>query len=97
VAQGQSNKYIADRLRISVNTVKKHISQVLDKLRASNRTELAFLLTIDRSGDEKQTFRLDNYLVGSAILETAKVAYETAQYLLKRGRLISETTRPSAK
>ena len=59
----------------------------MEKLGASNRTELAFLLTIDRSGDEKQTFRLDNYLVGRAILETVKVAYETAEYLLKWGRL----------
>ena len=59
VAQGQSNKYIADRLRISVNTVKKHISRALEKLGASNRTELALLLTIDRPGHEKRKFRLD--------------------------------------
>ena len=97
VAKGRSNKYIADRLGVSLNTVKKHISQALDKLGASNRTELAFLLTIDRSGHAKRTFTLDNHLVGSAILEAAKEAYETAQSLLKRGRLISETTRLPAK
>jgi DNA-binding CsgD family transcriptional regulator len=85
-AQGRSNQYIADKLLISVNTVKKHISQALEKLGASNRTELAFLLTNDRSDREKRTSRLDNDLMGSAILEAAKEAYETAQYLLKRGR-----------
>lgn len=90
VSHGHSNKYIADRLRISVNTVKKHISQALEKLGASNRTELVSLLMNDRNDREKRMFRLDHDLVGSAILEAAKEAYETAQYLLKRGRLMSE-------
>jgi DNA-binding CsgD family transcriptional regulator len=86
-AQGRSNKYIADHLRIAVSTAKKHISQALEKLGASNRTELAFLLlTNDRSDRAKPAPRLNNDLIGSAILETAKEAYETAQYLLKRGR-----------
>lgn len=85
-AQGRSNQYIADKLLISVNTVKKHISHALEKLGASNRTELAFLLTNGRSDREKRTSRLDNDLIGGAILEAAKEAYETAQYLLKQGR-----------
>jgi DNA-binding CsgD family transcriptional regulator len=91
VAEGRSNESIAHQLEISANTVKKHISQALAKLGASNRTELAFLLTNDRSDRAKPTPRLNNDFIGGAILEAAKEAYETAQYLLKRGRPTSET------
>ena len=98
LSHGHSNKYIADNLQISVNTVKKHISQALEKLGASNRTELVSLLMNDRNDREKGAFRFDNDLMGSVILEAAKEAYETAQYLLKRGRLMSEAeTHNSAK
>lgn len=36
---GQSNRDIATKLFVSLDTVKKHVSRVLDKLGASNRTE----------------------------------------------------------
>ncbi len=39
VAQGLSNQSIADVLVVSVPTVKVHVSNILDKLGASNRTE----------------------------------------------------------
>jgi LuxR family maltose regulon positive regulatory protein len=39
VATGKSNHAIADQLVVTVDTVKKHVSHVLDKLAASNRTE----------------------------------------------------------
>ena len=39
LATGESNKRIARRLFISLDTVKKHVSDVLGKLGASNRTE----------------------------------------------------------
>lgn len=39
VAQGFSNKEIADRLYISLNTVKSHIKQILSKLDVKNRTD----------------------------------------------------------
>lgn len=39
VADGLSNQQIADRLIISIGTTKKHMSNILGKLSASNRTE----------------------------------------------------------
>jgi LuxR family maltose regulon positive regulatory protein len=39
LALGQSNQNIAGRLFISLDTVKKHVSHVLGKLGAANRTE----------------------------------------------------------
>jgi LuxR family maltose regulon positive regulatory protein len=39
LAAGQSNQSIASRLFISLDTVKKHVSHVLGKLGAANRTE----------------------------------------------------------
>ena len=39
MAQGRSNRAIADVLRISENTVKNHVRAVLDKLHARSRTD----------------------------------------------------------
>ena len=39
LAAGKSNQAIADQLVITLDTVKKHVSHVLDKLGAANRTE----------------------------------------------------------
>jgi DNA-binding NarL/FixJ family response regulator len=41
VAQGASNPQIADALYISINTVKVHLRNILDKLRLDNRTQAA--------------------------------------------------------
>jgi len=41
VASGASNQEIADKLTISVNTVKSHIKNILDKLQLENRTQAA--------------------------------------------------------
>ena len=38
VARGQSNKIIANSLRISEHTVKNHLKNILSKLDASDRT-----------------------------------------------------------
>lgn len=43
LAAGDSNKTIADRLSLSVHTVKFHISSILSKLGASSRTEAVTL------------------------------------------------------
>ncbi len=40
LAEGASNKVIARRLSISPNTVKTHVSRLLDKLDAQSRTQL---------------------------------------------------------
>lgn len=95
-ARGKSNKYIADQLRISSSTVKKHVSQAMKKLRASNRTELALFLMGDRSDPDSGTPRLDAALIGSSVafyLQAAEEAFVAAQYLLERGvRQASEAT-----
>lgn len=41
VAEGRSNKAIAEELYVSPNTVKSHVSSLLRKLNASSRTQLA--------------------------------------------------------
>ena len=39
IAAGNSNREIADRLVVSLNTVKKHTSHIFDKLGVSSRAE----------------------------------------------------------
>jgi len=39
LAAGRSNQQIADQLVVALVTVKKHVSHILDKLGAANRTE----------------------------------------------------------
>ena len=41
VASGASNQEIADKLMISINTVKSHIKNILEKLQLENRTQAA--------------------------------------------------------
>ena len=41
LAQGIPNKEIADKLHIAEGTVKNHVSNILGKLQAQNRTEAA--------------------------------------------------------
>jgi DNA-binding NarL/FixJ family response regulator len=43
VAQGHSNRDIADRLVISERTARTHVSNVLTKLQLSSRTQAALL------------------------------------------------------
>jgi DNA-binding CsgD family transcriptional regulator len=38
IARGCSNKIVADRLEISEDTVKGHVSNILEKLKANDRT-----------------------------------------------------------
>ncbi len=41
LAQGQTNREIADKLTLSVSTVKIHVEHILDKLSVSDRTQAA--------------------------------------------------------
>jgi LuxR family transcriptional regulator, maltose regulon positive regulatory protein len=56
VAQGQTNQEIADRLFISLSTVKVHIRHILKKLNARTRAEIAArtIATRPRSRDQGQ-------------------------------------------
>ncbi|MEZ4518146.1 MAG: response regulator transcription factor [Chloroflexota bacterium] len=49
VAEGMSNKEIAQSLNVSTNTIRSHISNILKKLKLSNRTQLA-IYTKDEAG-----------------------------------------------
>jgi DNA-binding NarL/FixJ family response regulator len=46
LGSGLSNREIASKLFISENTVKKHVSQVLDKLQLSDRTQAALFANV---------------------------------------------------
>jgi LuxR family maltose regulon positive regulatory protein len=39
LAEGKSNQQIADELGVVIDTVKKHVGHILDKLGAANRTQ----------------------------------------------------------
>jgi NarL family two-component system response regulator LiaR len=41
LAAGRSNQQIADELVISLNTVRRHVSNIFDKTGVANRTEAA--------------------------------------------------------
>jgi DNA-binding NarL/FixJ family response regulator len=41
VAAGDSNPQIAEKLYVTVNTVKVHLRNILEKLRLDNRTQAA--------------------------------------------------------
>ena len=45
LAENYSNSEIADELVISINTVKKHVKNVYEKLGVTSRVELVFLIT----------------------------------------------------
>jgi two-component system response regulator NreC len=51
MAEGLSNGDIAERLVVSPRTVDHHVSHILDKMNAANRTE-AVRLALDRRGHD---------------------------------------------
>ena len=52
VVNGESNHQIAARLRITDNTVKRHLVTVFNKVGASNRVELALFAVYHRLIDD---------------------------------------------
>ncbi len=58
IRQGKANKLIADDLKISENTVKVHLHNIMKRLRAKNRTEVALItsgLTIRDGGNRSSS------------------------------------------
>jgi DNA-binding NarL/FixJ family response regulator len=53
LAQGMSNQEIADELFISIKTVKTHVSNILQKLHLSDRTQARYW-ALQRSPDEEE-------------------------------------------
>ncbi|MBO0737453.1 MAG: response regulator transcription factor [Alphaproteobacteria bacterium] len=45
IAEGRSNKLIADALKMSESTVKAHVKQIIRRLNVANRTQAALLAT----------------------------------------------------
>ena len=48
VCKGLTNKEIGETIFISESTVKRHISSILEKLNARNRTEAVYDILIER-------------------------------------------------
>ena len=48
IAQGRSNREIADQLHITEGTVKGHVSNILSKLQLQDRTQAALVAVRNR-------------------------------------------------
>ena len=59
IRQGKANKLIANDLKISENTVKVHLHNIMKRLRAKNRTEVALITSglATRDGDNRSLSR----------------------------------------
>jgi DNA-binding CsgD family transcriptional regulator len=56
IAQGLSNREIAQGLGLSLFTVRHYVSHVLRKLEVKSRTQVAFLVGQQQNYKEKQTY-----------------------------------------
>src|ERR1700681_203759 len=54
LAEGLTNREIAERMGLSPHTVKNYLFRVFDKLGVSNRTELLFM-TLNQGGNAEDT------------------------------------------
>lgn len=51
IAEGKSNKQIANAVFLAEGTVKNYVSRIMEKLHANTRTELAVMSVRQRRGD----------------------------------------------
>ena len=51
IAEGKSNKQIANAVFLAEGTVKNYVSRIMEKLHANKRTELAVTSVRQRRGD----------------------------------------------
>jgi NarL family two-component system response regulator LiaR len=59
LAEGLSNQEIADRLFLSIKTVKTHVSNILQKLHLSDRTQARFWLLHQKAGEGSEDVGID--------------------------------------
>jgi DNA-binding NarL/FixJ family response regulator len=50
LAEGKSNKLIADALKMSESTVKAHVKQIIRRLNVANRTQAGFACNASDTG-----------------------------------------------
>jgi two-component system, NarL family, nitrate/nitrite response regulator NarL len=81
-AEGLSNKQIADRLGLSVNTVKNYLFRVFEKLGVSNRFELLSLLFRECNGQPtRRTIRSGTHTMDT-YLRAAEEGVVAAQFIV---------------
>ncbi|HXZ32917.1 MAG TPA: LuxR C-terminal-related transcriptional regulator [Terriglobales bacterium] len=86
-AQGQSNKQIADELKLSEHTIKNYLVRVFEKLDISSRFELLFLLFNERHQSPPINRAAEFEVAGlnhpiETYLKAAEEAFIAAQYLV---------------
>jgi two-component system, NarL family, nitrate/nitrite response regulator NarL len=67
LGKGRSNKRIAFDLRLSENTVKAYISQIMRKLRATNRTQAALFAQASDRARKEHSSELDTCALKQAV------------------------------
>lgn len=93
IATGAKNAEIADRFVISQNTVKSHVSQILKKLSAANRTEAAFRYIElyghpSRSDENSTTVDVAGQEEGAAQIGAASALSATVSEVRRKDRLL---------
>jgi len=86
VAEGLTNREIAERLKLSRHTIKNSLFRVFDKLGVSNRLEL-LLMTLSRQSNPQSIF--SNLLKDSGALED-RGKLEECQRAAEEGSLIAQ-------
>jgi two-component system, NarL family, nitrate/nitrite response regulator NarL len=86
VAEGLTNREIAERLRLSRHTIKNSLFRIFDKLGVSNRLEL-LLMTLSRQNSTQSIF--SNLLRDSGALED-QCKLEECQRAAEEGSLIAQ-------
>jgi two-component system, NarL family, nitrate/nitrite response regulator NarL len=85
-AQGQSNKQIADALKLSEHTIKNYLVRIFEKLGVSNRFELLFLLFKECNGHATSlggvSFGTDIGQPIGAYLKAAEEGVVAAQFIV---------------